>query len=343
MSYTILSFCGGGIRGLFSSTLLQRLFPGPQQPYADLMAGCSTGSTIISWLLAGKTPSEIVDIYKSSEVGFYSRQATNAQLPAYDVTTGLLNQMTLHGDKKVDQVQQKVLFTSFNIGGQVTQQWGASLFTNLFTDGTLTLPAGSTTIVSGDVSIADAVMSSSAMPGMLGSVEAKVGQQVGDPTAVPRSYAQTDGAFQNHDPTLAAVALAVSAGANFDDINVICVGTGLMPNWIASDTSKWGAYQWLNGDGNPNSQTQVMFINGTVSPIANLGLNGTSTTQWQDLSALMMPGRFVYLNAVFDRIIDENDVNQADLDYMVETAMGVDISAAQQMIANNWGPGPGSD
>jgi hypothetical protein len=57
----------------------------------------------------------------------------------------------------------------------------------------------------------------------------------------------------------------------------------------------------------------------------------------------MMPGRFVYLNAAFDRIIPENDVNQADLDYMVETAMGVDISAAQQMISENWGPGPGGD
>ncbi|MEA2702262.1 MAG: hypothetical protein QOD63_207 [Actinomycetota bacterium] len=340
MSYTILSFCGGGMRGLFSVTLLERLFRG-QTVSADLWAGCSTGSTIISWLLNGETPEAISQKYRERERDFYSRQATDPQAPAYDIGLGLLGQTVMHRETKVNDVDQKILLASFNIGSQLTKQWGGSIFTNLYPEGTpVQLPQGSTTTVSGNITIADAVMASGAMPGMFGSINVKVQDPV---TGEDQTYTQIDGAFLNHDPTLAAVAAVVDSGAAaFDDINVICFGTGLIPAWIASDTSKWGAYQWFNGDGNPNSQTQVTLINGTVCPMANLCFTGVNTTQWQDLTAMMMPGRFVYLNAAFDRIIDENDVNPADLDYMVERALEVDISAAEQLLQNVWTTGPPS-
>lgn len=339
MSYTILSFCGGGIRGLFSSTVLGRLFP-DGTVYGDLWAGCSTGSTIISWLLNGDSPDQISAKYRDEVVNFYSRQATDPTAPAYDIGLPLLGQTVMHGETTVNEVEQGVLFTAFNIGSQLTKQWGASIFTNVYPTGVpIQLPGGSTTTVSGNITIADAVMASSAMPGMLGSINVKVSN--GPPESRPESFTQIDGAFLNHDPTLAAVAAAVNSGAAvFEDIYVICIGTGLMLNWIASDTAKWGAYQWFNGDGNPNSHTPVTLLNGTVCPIANLCFNGTNTTQWQDIAAMMMPGRFVYLDAAFDRVIDENDVDPSDLDYMVEVANEVDISAASQMIRAQWGTPP---
>ena len=145
-----------------------------------------------------------------------------------------------------------------------------------------------------------------------------------------------DGAFASHDPTLAAVALALSAGVALEDIYVIDFGTGFMANWVASDTATWGAHQWQNGDGNPNSQTPALLINGTVSPVLNATLNGTSTSLTPELAKLILGDRYVYLNPILERYIPENDVDPADLQYLQEQAGRVDISAARRLIEDHW-------
>jgi patatin-like phospholipase/acyl hydrolase len=70
----------------------------------------------------------------------------------------------------------------------------------------------------------DAVVSSGAMPAQMGSWKGNI-----------------DGALVNHDPSLAAIALAVNEGVDLSDITLIYFGTGLMSNWISSHTSTWGA------------------------------------------------------------------------------------------------------
>ena len=58
--FTILSFVGGGIRGLMSVTILKKLqthFPDLVR-HTDLIAGCSTGSIITSELVAGLPAAE---------------------------------------------------------------------------------------------------------------------------------------------------------------------------------------------------------------------------------------------------------------------------------------------
>ena len=133
--FTILSFCGGGIRGLLSSTILSQLsFPqSSDNIYADLLAGCSTGATIVSWLVNGVSPPQISDLYQTHAGDFYSRQATDPQAPSYSADLGLYGQryMIEHptlspspwaSGSKVSDLAQKVLLTSFSIGGQA-QQW----------------------------------------------------------------------------------------------------------------------------------------------------------------------------------------------------------------------------
>jgi patatin-like phospholipase/acyl hydrolase len=315
VSYTILSFCGGGIRGLASATLLQRLWPDPgPPPTADLLAGTSTGTSIISWLLAGQSPAQICDNYLTSGVNFFTDPSTNPLAPAYDIDDVIAAQIALHkGDPKLSTFGQSMVMTSFNVGQYEpppgkSQPWKPLLLHNV--------PGAPDPA---DIGIAEAVASSSAMPGMMGSVGGNI-----------------DGAFASHDPTLAAIALAMSSGIAIEDIYAICFGTGFMANWIASDTSNWGAQQWQNGDGNGNSQTPPLLINGTVAPVLNATLNGTSTSYTQTLSALMLGDRYSYLNPCLDRYIPENDANQADLQYLQDQCGLVDISAAQQLIANHW-------
>jgi len=65
-SYRILSFCGGGIRGLLSSGLLHRLAESCPRlvPDTDQLAGTSTGADIIRSILAHLPTSAIYNGYK---------------------------------------------------------------------------------------------------------------------------------------------------------------------------------------------------------------------------------------------------------------------------------------
>ena len=293
MSYRILSFCGGGIRGLLSAGILNRL--AAEVPdivdRADLLAGTSTGADIISMLLADKLPGEIYNSYLTAAPKFFKKHRKDPTKPAYNVDALVLGQRVLHPTNPTlnqlrKQKRQKLLFTSFNVGG-AGKKWEPRLFNNLSKS------------TNGHTRLVDAVVSSSAMCGMFGS-----------------HLGNVDGAFVHHDPTLAAIALAVNEGVKLEDIVVLCFGTGFMANWIASDTAKWGAKQWQTGDHNPRNRLPKLLINGSRSPILNISLNGTSTNLVPHLSSLMLPHRYAYLNPVLDRIIPENDTRKIDLNYM---------------------------
>ena len=68
MNKKILSFDGGGIRGVISLTFLKNLEKDTTisiSQKADLIAGTSTGSIIAAALGVGMTPDEILDFYTS--------------------------------------------------------------------------------------------------------------------------------------------------------------------------------------------------------------------------------------------------------------------------------------
>jgi patatin-like phospholipase/acyl hydrolase len=305
MSYRILSFCGGGIRGLLSAKILQRLadkVPGLLKN-TDLLAGTSTGADIISQILANKTPKQICKSYSGAAAKFFKKPKWDTTQPAYSVQELVAGQLLLHPRNPfLNELPRKVLFTAFNVGGP-GQDWQPLLLHNLNNSEVLT------------TRLVDAVVSSSAMPGMFGSHNGNI-----------------DGAFVNHDPTLAAIAAAVSSGVDPNEIVAVCFGTGFMGNSIASDTSNWGAAQWQNGDGNPASNLPALLINGTQSPILNACLNGTSTNLIPQLSGMMLPNRYACLNATLDRVIPENDTCPEDLKYLERMADAVDLSAAIQVL-----------
>jgi hypothetical protein len=307
--YRILAFCGGGIRGLLSAGILERLAKKSPRIVSetDLLAGTSVGASIISLLLANVSPAQVYHYYSTSVPGFFKNPNTDPQMPAFDIDTLAAAQHQLHPtNPSLDAVKKKVVFTSFNVGSE-NRNWQPVLFNNLSKSTTGTTP------------LIDAVISSGAMPGELGSYTGHI-----------------DGAFVNHDPTLAAIALAINEGVRLENIVAICIGTGFMANWIASDTSQWGAEQWERGDNNPNNRTPPVLINGTESPVLSAAISGTSTNLVPDLLAMMLPGRYAYINPTLDRIVAEDDTNPADLDYLQAQAMQVDISSAVSLLNKYW-------
>lgn len=302
MAYTIVSFCGGGIRGLLSSTLLRKLTeinPGIVTN-TKLLAGTSTGSGIVGSLVRYKkyhSPLDCVqDIIKGFHLQaekFFPKLCADPNAPAYGNAQFIGLQKHLHGENTLSSLSQHVLFTAFNVGAH-DKPWQPLLLTNV----------PKAPVPTADTRIADAVVASGSMPGMLPSYQGNV-----------------DGAFVHHDPTLAAIALAVNSGIALEEISVICFGTGFMANWIGSDTSLWGAHQWLKGDGSKDNRLPDLLINETgACPILNISLNGTSTNLIPMLSSMLLPGRYVYLNPVLDRLVPENAHSQDELDYLISSA-----------------------
>jgi patatin-like phospholipase/acyl hydrolase len=313
--FTIVSFCGGGIRGLMSAEILQRLAHASSNILTNtrLFAGTSTGSGIINLLLADYTPSRIIEYFLTQERDFFSHQSPEgASAPGYSIDEVFAGVIAVHdGNPSLNSFTtgkhpQFVLFTAFDVGSSAEDYWKPILYHNL--------PAGN----QGTVGIADAVASSSAMPGMLGSWKRHV-----------------DGAFVNHDPTFSAMAVAIANGATLDKICVIDIGTGFMPNWIASDTHRWGAQQWQNGDGNPENHTPPLLINGTSSPILNLSLNGTSSTLNPMLLKMMLGSRYVNLNPRIP-YIPENATSDAQIDTLRAAAAAVPIHDAVKLLQKAW-------
>ena len=68
--YRILTFDGGGIRGLLSAVLLQQLDSRVPKwrDKVDLIAGTSTGGIIALGLAHGKSPDDLRDLYCRSKI-----------------------------------------------------------------------------------------------------------------------------------------------------------------------------------------------------------------------------------------------------------------------------------
>lgn len=309
------------MRGLLSSRLLGRL--AAIQPNllrtTTLYAGTSTGSTIINYLLAGWSPDKISENYLGNGRDFFNKPVSNNPgEPRYDIAKIAAGLIAVHGDKKLSDFEQKVLITAFYVGGQVSgingpppiYPWAPRLYTNLAKSGT---PSER---------LVDAVTQSSAMPGMMGSWQRCV-----------------DGAFVNHDPTLAAIAAAVENGAALEDIAVINLGTGLMPDWITDDTSQWGAAQWMGGGaaGNAGNNTPPFFLNWpAATPALDMALNGTSANLTPMLAEkLLGRERYVNLNPQLDWYIPEDSTSDKDMAELEGKAMACDLSQAT-VVLQNW-------
>jgi hypothetical protein len=310
--YKILSFCGGGIRGLASVTMLNVLyqkFPGIISG-TDLLTGCSTGSGIVAGLVNGKTPEDLINYYLTTEAKFFKVPSKIPSLPAYSIELFASGVHSQYGQQTLNDISEnqskRVVLASFKVGDEATP-WEPILFNNF--------PGSST----GNTLLADAVVSSGAMPGMFGSYQGNV-----------------DGAFVHHDPTLAAIALAVNSGVNPTDIVAICFGTGFMANSLGKATSHWGAEQWQIGDPKNPYNTSPLLINGTSSPILNISLNGTSTNLMPMLNGMLLPKRYAYLNPTLEFFIPENDADPADLDYLQAKSLEVDFSPAEKLLASYW-------
>src|SRR5438093_10058800 len=129
--YRILSFDGGGIRGLVTLALLKRLeaeIPNLIRG-ADLLAGTSTGGIIALGLAAGKSVDELISLYKDNgerifDDSWFDNLRDLGGLVGADYDQSNLKKIlkSSFGKSLLKDLNQRVLIPSFDLDNEARNE-----------------------------------------------------------------------------------------------------------------------------------------------------------------------------------------------------------------------------
>ena len=295
----ILSFSGGGVRGVFGARILEKIeseFPNAFKN-VDLYAGTSTGAILASGLSIGMTPTEMLAMYRRLLPQIFERPLTyklktgwGAWGPRYlaDNLQKALDQT--FGSRTLGDLSKHLIIPSFDLGGE-GRPWKAKFF-NTWQDK--------------DVRIADALMCSA------GSAP------IYFPRFSFRGRKYIDGGIATNHPSVAAISNALNeyrGQASLDDIKLISIGSGVSPQH-ADPSRWWGVIKW-------------------ALPALELLQSGQESVVDYQSKALLGP-RYNRIQVSMTKDVKLDDVDQ--IEYMVTLANGFDLdqSDTRSFITGFW-------
>jgi len=299
--YRILCLDGGGIKGLFTATVLDRLQA--QRPdlvaNADLIAGTSTGGILALGLASGKTPAELAGLYRNEakrifDDSFWDDLIDLGNAVGSDYSNKGLKKILKRefGAKTLAELGKQVLIPTFDLDADATPErpriWKPKFFHNF--------PG---TDSDGDQPVVDVALATSAAP-----------------TYFPSHKGFIDGGVVANNPSMAAVVQALDprgGGKNLNDLAVLSLGTGLEPKFIRGNVD-WGWGQWAR-------------------PMVSLmisGIMGVATFQCQQL----LGEHYLRVDDVFDRGVDMDSTDDATLVYLQQRGSALDLDAAVTWLGN---------
>jgi len=231
--FFILSCDGGGVRGVLTAALLERLnFHRPGfLPLADMFAGTSTGSIIASSLALGMKPGQIRQAYeklapKIFRGNFFKRIPLlgNAISSKYH-NRNLKNELNkVFGTITLGELPKKVIITAFDLDGPAQgsnrpRSWRPKFYNNYQSDDQ-------------NKSVVEVILSSTAAP-----------------TYFPAWGKYIDGGVAANNPSMAALAQAIDSHTGkqlLSNIVLLSCGTGLTPAHISQRNLRWGWLPWVN-------------------------------------------------------------------------------------------------
>ncbi len=239
-NFRILSCDGGGIRGVLSAVLLNRLsteYPAllkDRPGTITMFAGTSTGGILALGLAAGLSPAQIRDLYVTNGGLIFDSSWTRDVVEIGGLSGSKYDNANLKqilretfGAKKLKDLQPRVLIASFSLDNQSTdpsqRTWSPKFFHNF---------TGADS--DGESLLVDVAMSTSAAP-----------------TYFPSYGVFIDGGVIANNPSMAAVVQAMdgrnqaSERATLDGIKLLSVGTGASLQYIAGQDHDWGDAQWI--------------------------------------------------------------------------------------------------
>lgn len=231
--YRILALDGGGIRGVLTAAILERL--DEAQPgflkMIDLFAGTSTGGILALALASGMTPTQARELYEN--LGGYVfkdtiwddihdlGQMTGAKYSNKPLKEQLAKQF---GNMVLSDLKYKVLVSSFELDNEETRSgmprfWKPKYFHNY--------PGADS---DGHEKVVDVALRTSAAP-----------------TYFPVYQKYVDGGVISNNPSMCALAQALepkTGKQKLSDIRLLSVGTGYNPQYIPDQNCDWGFIQW---------------------------------------------------------------------------------------------------
>ncbi len=220
----ILCFEGGGIRGIFSARIADRL---PDVfAKSDLVAGTSTGA-INSIGLQYFSPSEVVKLFADNgsrifeDLGLVDDVEDLWNLEGAQYYNKNLKALMARkfGDRMTSDLPKKTLITAFNCR-HPSGRWQPEVMGNL--------PGP---LYKDQVSLVDAIMRSTAAP-----------------TVFPVYQKRIDGGVWANHPGMAALSAAINPmvfNAKFQNVSLLSIGTGRCPKQLSTAKNDLGAFDWL--------------------------------------------------------------------------------------------------
>ncbi len=281
--YRIMSFDGGGIRGVFTAQLLAML--AKESGFLkkiDLFVGTSTGALIALGLAAGLSPEQLVALYKqfASVIFIPNRNFDEAfaKVPKYDnsLLKSMMMQHVFPSNPTLADLKQKVVISAFKLHDQILNRWTHHSFHNFNLH------------EAKNHHVIDVALASGAAP-----------------LYFPSYQGYVDGGVFAANPSMVGLCKALEQNLTVDikDVQLISVGSGISPYSI-KDTNPWGVKDWLGKD----------------YPLFSMVTDGAIEVPHEQCQQILKTG-YCRVNAVLDHLVAIDDCSQ--IEYLIEKAQNL--------------------
>lgn len=299
--YRVLSLDGGGIRGLFTAELLDRLVRQhpPLLRRIDLIGGTSTGGILALGLAAGHSPRRLADFYYQRARQVFAqhwvrrlrplRRLVRAQYPR----TGLESLLAeVLGDLTLADLTKRVVISSYDLARGHPANGRPKFFHNFDPkDGV---------VGDGHERAADVALRTSAAPLLFPSYQGYI-----------------DGGVVANNPAMCTLAQALhpgSAAQTLSQVALLSVGTGSRNFGVPGETHDWGISQW-------------------ALPILTILMEGVSEATDYECKQLL-GARYLRLNPLLPEICGLDAVHK--IDELVDAARTTDLAPTLNWLARWW-------
>lgn len=304
-TYHILSLDGGGIRGLITAILLQRLTatPGLEHliPRTDLLAGTSTGGLLALALAHGLDLARIRQTYIDKGPRIFDDSWLDDVMDLgklrgadYSITNLKRETQALLGDTTLGRLRKRVLITAFDLDNEDPRHrtWKPKLFHNF------PGPSHDRALLARDV----ALYTSAA------------------PTYFPSVDGYIDGGVFAANPAMCALAQSqdrrYAPTPSLDEVVLLSLGTGTSLNYIKGAVHNWGYVQW-------------------IKPLVSIMLDGTAGIADYQCRQLLAD-RYHRLAPVFPRGMSIPMDGVDRIPYMVDFAETLDLTETIDWLKTVW-------
>ena len=304
--YRILSIDGGGIRGIISTILLQKLSAEPSLSgwleKVDLLAGTSTGGLLALGIAKPLNLQVIRDLYETKGKIIFDDSWLRDLCDLwgiigakYDIANLNKELQAILGETTLSQLSKRVLITAFDLDGvtgEGQRTWKPKLFHNF--------PG----------------------PGSDGDQLAyKVGvYTAAAPTYFPSADGYVDGGVFASNPAMCALAQTqdprIGDRPALKDVVLFSLGTGTSLTYITGESRDWGYAQW--------AKPLVSLMLDGVAGIADYQCKQLLGSAYHRLAPVFPPPTHIPMDAA-DRIPE-----------MIDFAGKVDLGLTKEWLKTHW-------